>query len=53
VRQFGFEIDGISYRITEENAAEIADRLAHRHCGDVGHPAYAAQVMVDAATESM
>ncbi len=51
MRQFGFRIDGVQYRITEEDTAEIADRLAHRHNGDVSHPAYSAQVMVDAMIE--
>lgn len=44
---YGFDIDGVRYPLALEEAAAISDRLAHRHDGDMNHPAYAAQVMVD------
>jgi hypothetical protein len=47
----GFRIDGLDYLVTEEEAAAISDRLAHRHRGDLSHPAYSAQIMVDAMIE--
>ncbi len=47
----GFKIDGVVYPLSVEDAAQIADRLAHRNHGDVSHPAYSAQVMVDAMIE--
>jgi hypothetical protein len=46
-----FKIDGASYSIEVEHAAELADRLHNRCGGDISQPAYAAAVLIDQAID--